>query len=127
MPQISLRISKNIEMNQVDFQKLFVAIHHALRDVPDLDIKTCHSGVIQEDFSYIGLGDDRLTKMFLEIYWLESEKRIAIKNDVALKLMKILEDIIVPQIEKQNLICIPRVRIVDLGKLGQDYHISKRS
>lgn len=40
--------------------------------------------------------------------------------------MNILEEIIVPQIEKQKLICIPRVRIANLGELEREYHISKR-
>jgi len=38
MPQLSLKISKNIDINQVDFRKLFTAIHDALRDVPNMDI-----------------------------------------------------------------------------------------
>ncbi len=41
--------------------------------------------------------------------------------------MTILEKTLVPQIEKQNLVCIPRVRIGNLGRLDLDYHISKRS
>jgi 5-carboxymethyl-2-hydroxymuconate isomerase len=126
MPQLSLKISKNIDITRIDFQKLFVEIHEALRDVPNMDITTCHSGVIQEDFSYIGLGDVRLTKMYLEVYWLEDEKRLAMKKKLAQKLMKLLEDIIVPQIEEQKLICIPRVRIANLGKLEQEYFISTR-
>lgn len=124
MPQLSLKISKNIDINQVDFRTLFAAIHEALRIVPNMDITTCHSGVIQEDFSYIGLGDDRITKMYLEVYWLENTERLAMEKQLAQKLLKILEDLIVPQIEKQNLICIPRVRIANLGTLGQEYHIS---
>lgn len=83
MPEISLKISKNIDITRVDFHKLFVAIHDALRDVPNMDITTCHSGVIQEDFSYVGLGDNRITKMYLELYWLESEERLAMKNKLA--------------------------------------------
>jgi 5-carboxymethyl-2-hydroxymuconate isomerase len=127
MPQLSLKISKNIEITQVDFRGLFVAIHDALRNVPNMDITTCHSGVIQEDFSYVGLGDDKITKMYLEIYWLEDAQRLAMKKKLAQQLMKILEDLIVPQIEKQKLICIPRVRIANLGMLEQEYHISNRT
>ena len=127
MPQLSLTISKNIDITQVDFSKLFEAIHDALRDVPNMDITTCHSGVIQEDFSYVGLGDNKITKLYLEIYWLEDAQRVAMKKQLAQKLMKILEEIIVPQIEKQKLICIPRVRIANLGVIEEEYHISKRS
>jgi len=64
--------------------------------------------------------------MYLEVYWLENTQRVAMKKQLAQKLMKLLEDIIVPQIEKQKLICIPRVRIANLGELEQEYHISKR-
>jgi hypothetical protein len=46
MPQISLKVSKNIDTAQVDFRKLFIAIHDVLRDVPNLDVTTCHSGII---------------------------------------------------------------------------------
>lgn len=124
MPQLTLKISKNIDIKSINFQECFFAIHQALRDVPKMDIASCHSGVIQEDYSYIGHGDDRVTKMYLELYWLENNERIAIKKQIAEKLMGILEEIIVPQVEKQNLICIPRVRIANLGELDQDYHIS---
>lgn len=127
MPQLSLKISNNIDITQLEFRKLFAAIHDALRHVPDLDITTCHSGVIQEDFSYVGLGNDRITKMYLEIYWLENEQRSAMKQALAEKLMKILEDIIVPQVEKQKLICIPRVRIANLGEFESEYYISKHN
>lgn len=126
MPQITLKVSKNIDITQLDLRELFAAIHEVLRSVPNMDITTAHSGVIQEDFSYIGLGDPHLTKMYLEIYWVESEKRAAIKAGLAQNLMKILEDLIVPQVEKQNLVCIPRVRIANLGTLNSDYHISTR-
>lgn len=126
MPQISLRISKNIDMAQLDFSELFAAIHEALRDAPNLDVSTCQSGVIQEDFSYFGLGEDKKTKMYLELYWVETEQRVAMKKQLALQLMKILENYIVPQVEKQQLICIPRVRIANLGAQDQDYHISQR-
>ena len=127
MPQISLRISKNIDMAQLDFSELFAAIHEVLRDAPYVDVSTCQSGVIQEDFSYFGLGDEKKTKMYLELYWVETEQRIAIKKHLALQLMKILESYIVPQVEKQQLTCIPRVRIANLGTPDQDYHISERT
>jgi 5-carboxymethyl-2-hydroxymuconate isomerase len=126
MPQLTLKISKNIDIKPINFQEFFFAIHEALRDVPKMDISSCHSGVIQEDFSYIGHGDDKITKVYLELYWLETKERLVIKKEVAQKLMEILENIIVPQIEKQNLICIPRVRIANLGELDQEYYISKR-
>lgn len=126
MPQLSLRISKNIDLAQLDLKKLFIAIYDALRDVPNMDITTCYGGLVQEDFSYIGLGDERMAKLYLEIYWLEDAERLAMKKQLAQKLMKLLEDIVVPQIEKQKLICSPRVRIANLGVLDQEYHISKR-
>ncbi len=69
MPQISLRISKNIDMTQLDFSALFSAIHEVLRDAPNVDVSTCQSGVIQEDFSYFGLGEDKKAKMYLELFW----------------------------------------------------------
>lgn len=124
MPQLTLKISKNIDISLINFSTVFAAIHDAFRDVPNMDITTCHSGVIQEDFSYIGLGDNRMTKVYLEVYWLENLQRIAIKKQLAQRLMQILETTIVPHVEKQNLICIPRVRIANLGILEQEYHIS---
>ena len=126
MPQLTLKLSKNIDMQQFDFPKLFSAIHESLRMVPNMDITTCHSGVVQEDFSYVGLGDLKATKVYLELYWLENAERSAMKKQVAEKLMTVLQDVIVPQVQKQNLICIPRVRIANLGTLGQDYHIMGR-
>ncbi|CEG56123.1 hypothetical protein [Legionella fallonii] len=127
MPQISLRISKNIDIVQLDFNELFAAIHDVLREAPNVDVSTCQSGVIHEDFSYIGLGEDKRTKVYLELYWVETEQRVAIKKQLALQLMKILEDYIVPEVEQQKLICIPRVRIANFGVLDQDYYISQRT
>ena len=62
MPQFTLKISNNIDITQVRFHEFFDAVHNVLRDVPSLDVTTCHSGVIQESFSYIGLGDEKRTK-----------------------------------------------------------------
>ena len=126
MPQLTIIISNNIDIDQLNFKNLFPALHDAIKNVPNMDITTCHSGIIQETYSYVGLGNEKLTKVYLELYWLETEERVAIKPKLAKKLMQILEEILVPQIEKQNLICIPRVRIANLGKLDQDYHISQR-
>lgn len=125
MPQISLKISNNIDIKQINFVDTFKAIHAELGKIPNLDIKNCHSGVIQEVFSYIGLGDNRVTKVYLEVLWLENNERAALKIELAKKLMKILENLLVPQVLKQDLICIPRVRISNLGKLKSDYHISE--
>ena len=110
----------------LDLKGLFAAIHEALRVVPNMDINTAHSGVIQEEFSYIGLGDPRVTKMYIELYWIENEQRLTIKESLAQHLMCILEELIVPQVTQQNLICIPRVRIANLGVLNKDYLISQR-
>lgn len=126
MPQIALKISKNIDITSINFQAAFVAIHEELSKVPNLDIKTCNSGVVQEVYSYIGLGDERITKVYLEVLWLENNQRVELKKSLAEKLMSILETLLVPQIEKQNLVCVPRVRIGNLGVINQDYLISKK-
>ena len=123
MPQISLKVSNNIDMSNINFKDVFSAVHEALGKIPNLDINTCHSGVIQEVYSYIGLGDDKATKVYLEVLWLESSERLLLKKELAQRLMSILENTLAPQIERQNLICIPRVRIGNLGILGEDYHI----
>jgi hypothetical protein len=123
MPQISLKISSNIDISRINFTATFAAVHQELEKIPHLDIAACHSGVIQEVFSYIGRGDDRATKVYLEVLWLESSERLALKRDLAQTLMNILEKTLAPQIQSQNLACIPRVRIANLGVLGQDYHI----
>lgn len=124
MPQISLKISNNIDISPINFKDVFSAIHQELSTMPHLDINTCHSGVIQEVYSYIGLNDAKATKVYLEVLWLESNERLLVKKDLAQRLMNILENTLVPQIERQNLFCIPRVRISNLGALGKDYHIS---
>ncbi len=127
MPQISLKLSNNIDISRINFKDLFAKIHQALGEMPNLDIKTCNSGVIQEIYSYIGLGDESATKVYLEVLWLESDERIAVKKELAQQLMNILDTILVPQIEQQSLVCIPRVRIGNLGTLDVDYHIKGRS
>lgn len=126
MPQISLKISDNIDIRRINFKDTFASIHHELGKVPNLDNKTCHSGVIQEVYSYIGLGDEKATKVYLEVRWLEDSERAALKKELAQSMMRILELTLVPQIKEQNLDCIPRVRIGNLGVLHKDYHISGR-
>lgn len=61
MPQISLKLSNNIDTNCINFKTIFAAIHDELGKMPNLDITTCHSGVVQEAYSYVGLGDDSAT------------------------------------------------------------------
>ncbi len=124
MPQISLKISKNIDTAHINFTDLFIDIHNELGKIPGLNINTCHSGIIQEIYSYIGLGDEKATKVYLEILWLETDQRSLLKKELAKNLMTILEKNLVPLVQAQNLVCIPRIRIGNLGVLDQDYHIA---
>lgn len=126
MPQISLKISSNIDTHQLNFEKIFQAIHAELGKIPGLDVNTCHSGVIQEVYSYIGLNHRQATKVYLEVLWLENGERAALKTELAKNLMTILESKLAPQIIKQGLMCLPRVRIGNLGTLHFDYVISGR-
>jgi 5-carboxymethyl-2-hydroxymuconate isomerase len=127
MPQLTLKVSHNIDLKLINLRELFIAIHEVISEAPKMDISTCHSGVIQEAYSYIGFGDERLTKVYLELYWMESEERLLVKDQLGQKLLTLLETKLAPQVEQQNLICKPRVRIANLGKLGRDYHISHRA
>lgn len=123
MPQLILTISQNINANLIDFKNLFEQIHEVLRVVPNMDVNTAHSGVIQELFSYIGFDNPKSTKVYLELYWMENEERNAMKSVLGKALLDILESTIVPEIVGQGLICIPRVRIANLGSLNQSYFI----
>ena len=127
MPQISLKLSKNIDIKHIALADVFASIHQELGKVPNMNVNTCNSGMIQEDYSYIGLGDEKVTKVYLEVLWLEDAQRSILKKELAQRLMSILEHKLVPQIEKQGLVCVPRVRIGDLGAIDHDYHISKRA
>ncbi len=124
MPQISLRISKNIDISKIDFRPIFITIHEEMAKQINVDINTCQSGVIQENFSFIGRGEENRTKVYLEILWLESEARQGLKNELAKNLMIILKDKLVPLVNMQDLICVPRIRIGSLGTLDQDYFIA---
>lgn len=126
MPQLTLTISKNINANRMNFKNFFKQIHNALSIVPDLDLNTAHSGVIQESFSYIGFDNPKATKVYLQLYWLENKARAAIKLALAKTLLNILGDTIVQEVEKQGFICVPRLRIADLGELNQSYFIGNR-
>lgn len=125
MPQITLKLSKNIAADQIDFQPLFVSVHQELEKSAGVDIKACNSGVIQESYSCIGLGDEKVTKVYLEILWIENEERLSAKNRIIQAIMDTVQAKLVPQIVKQGLICVPRVRIGDLGVLGREYLIGK--
>jgi hypothetical protein len=94
--------------------------------VTNMDVRTCNSGVIQEAYSFIGLGEENLTKAYLEILWLENPERIAMKTQLAQNLMAALEKELVPLVELQGMICVPRVRIANLGENDEDYFIGKR-
>lgn len=124
MPQITLQLSKNIDISRIDFKPIFIALHTELGRTPNTDVSTLNSGVVQEQFSYIGLGDELVTKVYLEVLWLESSERAKIKKDLGEKLVVILDRLLVPLIVQQGLICVPRVRVADLGVLGLEYHIS---
>ncbi|KTD67629.1 hypothetical protein Lsan_0288 [Legionella santicrucis] len=123
MPQLTLIISQNIHANLINFKSLFEMIHDALRIVPNMDVNTAYSGVIQESYSYIGLNNSKAAKVYLQLYWMENEERAAMKSALGKTLLEILEHSIVPEVEEQGLICIPRVRIANLGSLNQSYFI----
>lgn len=123
MPQLTLTISQNINANLINFKSLFEEIHNALRIVPNMDVNTAYSGVIQESYSYIGFNNPKAAKVYLQLYWMENEERTAMKSELGKTLLEILEHSIVPEVEGQGLICIPRVRIANLGRLNQSYFI----
>ncbi|KTD41430.1 hypothetical protein [Legionella parisiensis] len=123
MPQLTLTISHNINIDVINFKNLFSQIHEALRAVPNMDVNTAQSGVIQETFSYVGFDNPKATKVYLQLYWMENEERAVIKPVLGKTLLEILENNIVPEVVGQGLICIPRVRIANLGSLNQGYFI----
>jgi hypothetical protein len=125
MPQLTLTISNNINANLIDFKSFFKQIHDALSVVPGMDVNTAHAGVIQESFSYIGFDNPKATKVYLQLYWLENKARAAMKLTLAKTLLNILENTIVQEVEKQGFICIPRIRIANLGELNQSYFIGE--
>lgn len=125
MPQLTLTLSHNINASLINFKSLFEQIHEALKTVPNMDVNTAHSGVILENFSYIGFDNPKATKVYLLLYWMENEARSAIKPALGKKLLEILQQSIVPEVIKQGLLCIPRVRIANLGDLNQSYFISE--
>lgn len=124
MPQLRLTISHNINKDLINFKNLFRQIHEALRVVSDIDVSTAHSGVIQENYSYIGFNNPKASKVYLELYWMENEERLEMQPLLGKNLLEILENTIVPDVVEQGLICIPRVRIANLGILNQGYFIS---
>jgi hypothetical protein len=123
MPQLTLTISHNINASLINFKRVFEQIHEALRTVPNMDVNTAHSGVIQELYSYVGFENLKATKVYLQLYWLENEERAAMKAGLAKTLLGILETCVVPEVTSQGLRCIPRVRIANLGELNQSYFI----
>lgn len=123
MPQLTLTLSKNIDINLLDFKNFFRQVHEALSVVPDMDVNTAHSGVIQESFSYIGFDNPKATKVYLQLYWLENESRAALKSTLGNAFLNIIENSLAPEVTKQGFICIPRVRITNLGELNQCYFI----
>ena len=124
MPQVTLLLSNNIELGRLNLKEFFERVHEVLRDAPKMDVHTIHSGVLQESYSYIGINHPTATKVYLQLCWMESPERTAIKAHLGQQLMAVLEKDLAPQIRSQGLLCIPRVRISTLGALNQDYFIS---
>lgn len=125
MPQVTLTISQNINASLINFKGFFEQIHDALQTVPNIDVNRIHSGVVQELFSYIGFDNPKATKVYLQVYWTENEERRATKSSLGKVLLEIVENSIVPEIIAQGLMCIPRVRIADLGELNHCYFIAQ--
>lgn len=80
-------------------------------------------GLFKKAFSYIGFDNPRATKVYLHLYWMENEERAAIKPALGKTLLDILQNHIVPEVLGQGLICVPRVRIANLGNLNKSYFI----
>lgn len=123
MPQVILTFSKNIDINEMNLERFFIELHKVLSTAPSMDVTTVHSGVIQEQYSYIGLGNSKATRVYLQLYWMESPVRAAMKATLGQQLMHLLEEYLAPDVRKQGLLCIPRVRIAHLGELNQSYFI----
>ncbi|MBA2655543.1 MAG: hypothetical protein H0U70_00985 [Tatlockia sp.] len=123
MPQLTLTLSKNIDLKASDFESCFSQIHKALEIVPQMDVSTIHSGAILEDFSYIGVGNPKTARVYLQLYWLESPERILIRKSLGNSLMSILKTTIVYDVINQGLLCTPRVKIANLGELHEKYFI----
>ncbi len=123
MPQLILTLSKNIDLQAIDFKLCFSQIHEALKVVPKMDINTIHSGAIVEESSYIGFGNPKLARVYLQLYWLESPERILIRKSLGNTLISILKNTIVSNVLNQDLLCKPRVRIANLGELDENYFI----
>lgn len=125
VPQITLKLSKNIKITTINFKSLFAAIHEELGNIPQMDNRTCFSGFIHEDDSYVGRGDESIPKVFLEVLWLETPERSILKPALASKFQEVLLAHLKEPLQQQSLICQPRVRIANLGEINQDYYIYK--
>lgn len=123
MPQITLTLSQNIDLRPLDFKRFFKSLHELLETVPNLLLSSCKSGVVHEAYSYVGSGNANLTKLLLEIRWLDSEARRKVKSEVVSQIFECLEREFSEPITAQGLIYKPHVWIVDLGELNQDYFI----
>lgn len=125
MPQIFLTLSNNIDIAPLDFKSFFPSLHALLEKVPNLNLKSCKSGVIQEAYSYIGAGEPNLSKLLLEIRWLDSEARRKVKSEIVSEIFELLDSTFSAPIIAQGLVYKPHVWIVDLGTLNQDYWIER--
>ncbi len=128
MPQITLKFSanaKNIIPHSL-FESTFIKINHILKEtIPDIDINSCNSGVVFEEYSFMGNGDPKEVKCYYELQWMENPNRVPLKPRVAEKIMSLLELVFVPLFLQHGLTCVPRVRIGNLGVRDQDYFIGR--
>lgn len=126
MPQITLKFSanaKNLIPHSV-FESTFIKINEIMQDtISDIDIMSCNSGVIFEEFSYMKGGDTKEAKCYYELQWMENPSRVPLKPVLAQKIMSLLELQFVPLLAQHGLTCVPRVRISDLGVRDRDYFI----
>jgi hypothetical protein len=130
MPQITLRLSDNIKISAEEAKALLKKLHSVLianKDELNLDVATCFSGLLREDASYIGFGDETIAKCFYEILWMETPSRVALSPNLSKQLMAVLDEFALQVKEEQNLICMPRIRIADLGAIDQHYFFSSQT
>ena len=128
MPQITLKFSantKNLIPNSV-LESTFIKINQILKEtIPDIDIKSCNSGVLFEEYSFMSDGDPKEAKCYYELQWMENPSRVPLKAVLAEKIMSLLEVVFVPLLAEHGLSCVPRVRIGNLGVRNEDYFIGQ--
>lgn len=113
MPQTYIEYSDNIK--DIDFKDMLRKIHSRAAEVFEVPPDRVKGRIIKYDDYLVG-DDDNPNKAFIFIQvCIMSSRTETQKRKIGDYILELLEEIALPALKKQKLVCSPRVEVRDLG------------